>query len=290
MEKYEQICPVIDGICLMNDAFTCREEDGLFEDIRRLTNSSPCLCERRIGEGRVVFYASMISKLLLAYLLSEIKEGNLLSKDFLGKIAGRKIDPYDDFEYYNCNLNTAEVLETIIREVICRDGYFKIRTFDICDPIGASIDEESLEELLVGKYRASREDAQEEASSIYYYKDQYEDFYAEGEEMRSEILERIALKENKEPTDLGKEIIAESLLVCTSLPKTFSSIFSGRKDGSVFFFYTILSSIWGDDCLWGTNAVDRHHRYNYSDIFRINGLIEKIKEYDVRYLSGGGSV
>ena len=298
--KAEQLMRGIDDLCSLEYAYSEIEEDELGENLRIITGARrPSLWEHATDNGRSVGYAAMFSKLLLAYLLSEIKKRNLLNHNFLEEIKGMEVEPYTEFLYYDCGYKISEILKRIMQSVIQQEGYFKIETFPIFLPEREEDDSEEedemgkdaeiqklLESFISDCPELKRQISADDLTFLAFRKDTNE-YEVEIEKISSEELYQIKEREKSFPSKEGKEILEESSLFEEILHKDLMTVrISYRTDLNkrTGFYAASPSSIFGDGSRWNSIVVDRHHRYCYSDIFKIDSLIKKIKEYKKRYL------
>lgn len=290
--KAEQIMCSIDDICFLDNAYCEMEEDDLKEKLRAITGAaSPSLWEWSLNRGRSVAYAAMFSKLLLTYLLSEIKSGNLLNTKVLDEIKDMEIEPYTEFLYVDCGYKTAEALKTITQKIIRQEGYFEIETFPIFLPELEDEDEEFISQKICEAFISDcpeiKEYAKQDDFSILSFWKDVSNYEVEIEKISSVILNQIKAREKENPTKEGTEIIGESSLFEKILHQdliTTGISYQADLGEKTAFYAASASSIFGDDIYLNTFSLDRHHRYCYSDIFKIDSLIKKITEYKRRYL------
>lgn len=290
--RAEKLMQTIDDICHLEYAYCEMEEDVLRDNLRTITGATaPSLWKWSYEKGRSAGYAAMFSKLLLTYLLSEIKNGNLLDVSFLDKIKHMEVEPYKEFLFIDSGYQTAYVLERIMHETIKQKDYFEIETFPIDLPEELEDDEESMREECYKAFISDCPDIKDRISSenfdIFAYNLNFPDYEVEIEKIYSKILYQIKMREKKTQTIEGTEIIENSCLFEHILHKELTTMdISCQADlnGTTAFYVASASSIFGDDSYFRTFALERHHRYCYSTIFEVNSLIKKITDYKRRYL------
>lgn len=115
----------------------------------------------------------------------------------------------------------------------------------------------------------------------------HEEFELEMEVVKSKILYQIYQKERNHKTAIGNDILNLCDKIFRGLVHqdyltyglSWEVIDHERK---VISYYMITSSeVLGDDGEYSEECTDRIHRFNYESIFKILGLQEKIKKYQL---------
>lgn len=296
-ERYALIAQNVDGLNTMEGAYCEDDKEFLYEQTAWIART-PSLWENKQW-SRITCYSAFSSKLLLAYLLSEIKEGNLLDCGFLESIKNATCDSYDLFFYDDIGYETANVLERIVVAVMSRNGYFKLETRPVILDFSDQEYENEAEfsELVYDKLTdecpelmdfVEREDAEKRFWMTSYYAPYISRYELKIHFIRSEILYRIKELEKKYPTELGKGIIQECNDIFVSLfqADTFGDeirfVKNDDKGREIVFMDSTAPIIFGSDLFYRGHFWDleRHHIYNYSFLFRLDDLIRKIEEYE----------
>lgn len=285
----------VDDACVFDGSFSEGSEDYYKKVITQVTGSCPQLWE----DARASFefaYSNMFCKLLLAYLISEIKEGNILKKDFLNQIREMELTSYYDFDYCDTGTKTSYVLEKIVEEVVAESQYFKM-DYEIIDTYGL-IKEEPGYGIMEKKFYNSLieafpllktvfkpKDVEEELFNICNYPDIDEDFETELEIIESAVMYQIEKKEENNPTKEGQQIIEESKRIFTFIMQNdylYNDLawkIVDDKSGKVYYCSVTCSSVYGDEYYYPLMTLPRINRYRYSCVFEILELCKKIKKY-----------
>ena len=210
-----------DDVNNLEGIYSQDDEDFFLESVSRLITGKPRLWKEK-GSGRAICYSAYASKLLLAYLLAEIKEGNLLSEDFLDSVRKMEVDVWKDFINDDCGYKTAAVLSRIVEAVITEKGFFEMDTISLKTEdlySDESADEEfaeSMKQLIkdacpdITDDDLSYTEIENGLDFLGWCVKYIEFFSTELYVVKSKILWHIEEKEKSNPTRLGREILKES--------------------------------------------------------------------------------
>ena len=283
---------------ILNDrtmAFSETETESFFCNMNLVLGTIPCLWEETIG-SRQQCYSNMFSKLFLAYLIEEIKEGNVLDGNALGRLSGQTLDDWNLFHYTDIGYKIASVLENIMDMILVREGYFDfdvtyIEVSDICGPeSNEDIDEEIIYKFLIKNYPLLNMVIEEKkASNIFgnlsWGMQCHGDLETTLLVIESEVLYEIFQRESVESTDLGKDILSLSKSVFCNYFREDYLIYDlsweavDEENKKICYYMISCSELIGDDWTVSEEVFDRLHMYNYQNIFKIMELQEKMKAY-----------
>lgn len=298
LEKAEEIMNTLDWL---NDFeyIYCEGEDEYLESIMTsLTGVKPTLWGEKNG-NRQQCYSNMLCKLLLAYLISEIKKGCIFEPAVLNEIKDMRLDTFSDFFYDDCGYETSSVLENLVEKALCFCGYYKCYTefIDTTDCVEAKDTGISMEKRLIASIIKTFPKLEP------YIGKNYMDFYGicecieECEEfgvelviVESSVLYEIRERESRYPTKLGKEILKFSDIILKRMLQE-DYLYMGlqweivdKRDKKLYFCGVTCPDVYGDNAYWNVYAMDRLHKYNYRNILPMLSMQKKIGEYQNLYL------
>ena len=289
---------IAEKLSVINDrtyAYCETEEEQFQEAIQLFMEEEPMLWMEN-DWNRQQCYSNMYSKLFLAYLCSEIKNGNILDASVLEKYGDNMIDTWEMFRFLDIGGKTATVLEQLVREVIKKEGLFQSEClyFDLSDYRGIEdwddYTEDFVYKMLIDEIPELKR-VMDPKKSSYSFSNlaweivRHEEFELEMEVVKSKILYQIYQKERNHKTALGNDILNLCDKIFRGLVHqdyltyglSWEVIDHERK---VISYYMITSSeVLGDDGAFSEECTERIHRFNYESIFKILGLQEKIKKY-----------
>lgn len=303
-EKLAEITALLRKIDRVNDLDSsyCEEEEAyLSQNVFALTNKEPKLWSDKSG-NRKQCYANLFCKLLLAYLLKEIQEGTLLTKEFVNEIRDRKITPFIEFCYDDCGYETTKVLEVIMQAVICSSGYYQrdYEPIDISCVLEAEYNDGEREEELIKSIintipqlrdQLIKERELENFWSVCNYPVLECDSDLEIEIIESGILYEIQKAEKIKETEEGSKIIELSDRIFFNILQPdylYDSLYwkvVDEEHEKVCYYLITCADLFGDECYWPMSAMQRLNRYSYENIFMLLDLQDKIGEYSTKYLS-----
>lgn len=292
------ICLKVDNVCVFDGSFCEGCEEHYANTIMEITKIYPELWENARSSFEFA-YSNMFCKLLLAYLVKEVREGNLLDKEFLNCIKEEVLTSYYDFDYCDTGIDTAEVLSKILIKQLERSNYFK-RDYEIIDTedvmnedSGYGIRERLFYDSLSKAFPLLKKEFKEEDIDLLYnicnYPEIDESFEAELEIIESHIMYLIEKKEAENPTIEGNEIIEKSKIVLKFvlqddyLYNDLAWKIVDDENEKIYYCSVTCSSVYGDECYYPMMTMPRIHRYRYACIFEIYSLCKKIDEYIQKY-------
>ena len=126
-ERFVEIAEIMRKLDRLNSRMYayCDDEWDILEEVSEsLTHSAPSLWQYKEGNWTQC-YSNMYSKLLLAYLVSEIKAGNIFSQGFLEEIAKEQIETWINFDDDLYGYQMSSVLENVVETALTEPGVFK---------------------------------------------------------------------------------------------------------------------------------------------------------------------
>lgn len=299
-KRAEEIMSLLDVINNLDYAYSENENEYFENSVMRLTRVKPLLWSNK-DANRQQCYSNMFSKILLAYLISELKEKNIFDGGFLEEIKDMEIDIFEEFFYDDCGYKTSAVLEKFIQRSITDQGFFKNYTeyVDITNVIETDditlIKKEMNRAIIKNFPKLEPYIILDEVELIFwnlaYYLDPFFDIEIELEIIESSILYEIMEKESGCPTDIGEDIINSSkeifsvILQSDYLYDELRWEIVDKEERKIYFCAVTCSDVYGDDLFYPQFATDRLHRYNYRNMFLILDLQKKIGEYQRLYLN-----
>ena len=285
-------------ISMLNDRsniFSEYEEEAFLETMKIFDINNPGLWTY-IDWNRQQGYSNLYAKLLVAYLIAEIKSGNLLDERFLNTIRKWELDEWEDFHNYDIGYKSAAVLEATVHQVIEQEGFYKISGFYIdyshlIDSNGVlHITEKDMNDLIYEEVSqlkgvVSCAEIEREFSNIFWALECHLPLDIEVEIIESKVLYQILDNEKKHPSDLGGEIITLSKKIFLSLMREdyltydLSWEIIDHEEKKVCYYLFTCSEMLGDGYVFEEEVADRLHRYHYERIFQIMELQKKIQKY-----------
>lgn len=284
-------------------AYTEMEQEGnnLCETIQLLTGMEPQVWKHKKG-NRQQCYSILYNKLFLAYLISEIQKGTILSTQFLQEIKDYELEVWDDFYYDNTGRNNVGVLDKIFLSVLTDHGYFQYEFVgvDICsEPESYEMDEylELREMYLVnalceshpkiGAIRKQLEEDCHESLLLGMYYD-VADIEPELFVLESSVLYEIEKAEKKSQTEIGQKILKELEVLESLVEETYYNAFlqwkyQDDKAKKIYYFFLLTADVLGDDYYHPVFTEERLYTFNYSSIFRIQKLNLDIEKWLYQY-------
>ena len=287
LEKAEDIAKKLDNVNDLDYAYTEGEEYSLKESVMSLTGKVPMMWERK-GFNIQQSYSIMFTKLFLAYLISEIKEGNFLPKESLEKIKDCSVENFYDFYWDDHGYSITVIMEYLIENIITKDGIFSISEDLINTDIVHELEYMDESEERNDDYPECEDEAMarcimescpklakvtDEGELVpfmpgiaYYLKDNHEmDVWMV--KISSSVLYDIIKREEEYPSELGKKIVdqyeevLQSTLLADELYWGLDWTVVDDEDKMVHFFSVTGSDVYGDDCYYPAFSVDRLHKY-----------------------------
>lgn len=300
LECYETLTELIDSLNCRMYAYSEGEEEVFDSLMARFTGKEPSVWLEKDG-NRQQCYSNMYSKLLLAYLICEIKAGKLPGLSIIERIKDNELDYWDIFFYDDVGYATAGALERIVEGVITYQSYFEMESdyIDLSEYDEVDGDEIGLERIreciiktvpLLAKCMEPKGDAID-FDSIRCFRSNFYNFEVEVETICSHLMYDINEREKSGPTEKGQWILAEGRRIfCHIMQEDYlnnglSWTLFDDQTRMVYYFLLTCSEVLGDGSRYtGEEVFDRVHRYNYSYIYRIIELQEQMKEYEETYL------
>lgn len=298
-DRYEKIVDLIDGLNNRMYAYGEGDEEILDSLMMKLVGKIPCVWMHKDG-NRQQCYANMYSKLLLAYLISEIKSGVLQGMSLLECMKEEQLDYWEDFFFDDMGYATAAALEKIVVENITCQSIFEMKSdyidlseYDSKDAY--DVGKEKIRECIIDAVPLlskcmDPDDDEIDFDSIRCFRSNFYNFEVEVETISSQIVYEIWKREQQCPTEQGKWLLDENMHVFAALMQSdylnngLSWCLMDEQTQTMYYFLLTCSEVLGNgERYYGEEVYDRVHRYNYRYIYRINKLQELIKDYINKY-------
>ena len=306
-EEAARLFSLCDDAGDMTSIYTADEEEATVSHLYGILKDEPRLWLRK-GWNIQQCYSNMYSKIILAYLLKEIQEGNILDKEFLEGIREEETDVFCEFCYDDMGYKTTKVLRMIVEAVLQKDGVF---TFEEKDLDLFEVEEHRNEDEFVKARQAFRTsviqefpilgeyieviDEEDEDDYLFYdiatYPATYVDFEAELLIVHSKVMYEIMEHEQRTgQTELGKSILERTkslmgnLLQFDFMYTDYTWTVKDMKSEQMHYCMVYSSQVTGDGYTFLLDNIDRLHKYQYVSIFTYLKLLEDIKEYRRKYL------
>lgn len=263
--------------------------------IEAITGSEPLLWSRK-GVNIQQCYSTMYSKLILAYLIAEIKEGNLLPLEFLNQIKDYTLEQFSVFRYDDMGYEIGKVLSLIVEESIKQNPYFSLTKesldlFEVYEAEYHDLEEgEVLKQCILEQFPEIENDPDAHKSEYYetlgIYASQIYESDAEMLILRSPMIYEIREREKQIETELGK-IILDDYDFFKAFFLQYSYV-SSELDWTIKdderreeCYYAITTAEVIEDDYWGTiiEVRERLHIYQYNSIIQLENLRKNIKKY-----------
>jgi len=309
-ERFEEalrIFKLCDAAGNIAGSYSADEESSFEYSMDGLVKGDPKLWAYK-GWNIQQCYSNMYSKIIVAYLLKEIKNGNILDKKFLDEVCESELDVFNEFRYDDCGFKTTKVLGKILEEILQRDGIFDFEAMELNlndvalyradDEYGKA--RQAFRTSVIQEYPILREyiedvDEDDEDDYMFYdlttYPENYYDFEAELVVVHSDVIYEIMEHEKRAGfTELGAKIVngaknfMDNLLQTDMLYEDYKWEVFDHKQEKVHYCMITCSQVLGDGYTFYMMNTERLHKYHYVSIFYYLQLLEDIKLYREKYL------
>lgn len=297
-KRFAGIQKIVQNIDDLNDRqeqYTENDDTGLDDIIYNLTGKSPQVWEHKTN-NRQQCYSTMYSKLFLAYLICEIKDGTLLSQTCLDQIADHKLETWNLFYYDDTGYQIADSLSELFIKVVEESSFFRHRdiSFDFSVlEMDENSDIDSSVECSILMYRLITQSCPDiikyssinstdlEIMSYYIFED---NFSLDIDIIESETIYSIYQAEKNCPTELGQRILhnVNSLFPNITHNWTFWCLdftFLDHEKHTFVSYAFSIPDILGDDYYACADVQPIIHRYYYQTIFDFHRLNQYMKLY-----------
>lgn len=286
----------IQYISILNERFGAYTEDDDFDlddIIVNLTGKEPLVWQSK-SCNRKQCYSNMYSKLLLAYLISEIQNDNLLPPKFLRKFSNYQIEQWESFVYDDVGNQIGNVLTNIFLEVLKKDDIFYHRDISVGCPLEIDDVSQKIEFYLYQEIITECPDIDRHGiiqpsdfEMIAYFFIEDSDFCLHLDIVESSDLYKIYKAEEKKPTELGQRIIEQLKNIfphITHFSPYHDLCYCGFDDEKeIFVSYAFSSSdILGDNEFQFPEILPSIHRFRYNLVFALTRLEEMVKLYNYK--------
>lgn len=302
-ERFIQVKSIMKKLDVLNCrmyAYSEEDEDFLENVVFGIANTMPKIWNYKEG-NRAQCYSNMYSKLLLTYLLSEIKEGNLLTMNFLDRITKDSLEIWMEFDDDYKGYQMSSVLEHIVEEVITFFGVFEIHslyvdTLEIYEAHHMKMEApEVVKKCLVDampildNYIDINKDTYQLINLDWVAGNNYE-FEIELEVIESKLLYEIYKKELQEITEEGTLIIKTckecmlNILQEDFINEDLQWEIIAHEECMIKYCGVTCSELIGDNWQHSMEICDRIHKYKYQNLFMFIELQKWMLDYKEKYL------
>lgn len=309
-ERFEQIQAVTDMIDSINDrfgAYSSYDGDGLVH-VEDLTGKEALAWSNK-RFNRQQCYALMYNKLILAYYISEIQAGTMLTASFLETIAECRLEIWDDFLFDEEGRKIGSVLKTIVAELLkecsfqCKEYYIDIEEALDCGDDDLIIrggtlcrkGREQFIETLSEDYPVLHEVIEDDPciEGIVLSIDGFLAYATDGDDLElglqvleSSFMYEVDTAEKKENTVLGRKILEKGAKIIQKISLKTREIVNGAewtfwndKDKTLVNCSIMCADVMGDEFERGIDFYPRIYNFSLCAVKDLLELSDLIQQY-----------